>query len=69
MVGKEDSRAMYGFPLRSVTNLSSHMVVMGPEMILFPPSVGQAYHEKAPSKEVVRVVASAGSCKLGMAKI
>lgn len=57
---------MYVWFPRSDTNMSSHLVVIGPLMMLFPPSVGHAYHEKAPLAERALLVDdSAGSCKLG----
>ena len=48
--------------------LKSHTVVMGPLMTLLPPSVGQAYQEKAPSMPswLLTLPSEAGSCIFGI---
>jgi hypothetical protein len=58
---------MYGFPARNWKNLSSQIVVMGPGMMLFPPSVGHGNQLNAPSKLVWSSVAWIGSSMLGSA--
>ncbi len=61
----EHLRAMYTRLPLFAKYLSSQIVVIGPDITLLPPSVGQAYHDRAPSSPVVAVPRKFGSLKHG----